>query len=278
MTNEYQRCFCIAVSNTGQPLAISGITQSSSGNIYVTSDNAITVSGAIQVLGTAGDVGLQAASGIAVNMPVTVPTNGIVALKTTAGDVSQDPTYGTITATALSAVATSGNVSLSNEANVVGTIAGSANNSATGFLFYDSTAFTVGTVVGVGNIPSVSGITSTGAVAGYGITLDAPSGPGGITIGASIDASASGVDINSGSAGIIQQSGTITGTQVSLVSGTSVGSSAAPVLTSVGSGGLSAGAYGGDASMSTIALARYWSNGINSHGVSVHQHHGNPDR
>jgi filamentous hemagglutinin family protein len=231
----------ISVSNTGVPLTIAdigslgyGIQQTSSGNIYIASDNAITVNSAIKVLGGTGNVGLQSASGIALNGPVTAPTvGGIVALQASNGDIVEDATVGQITAAAISAVASNGSVELNSEANAAGTIAGSANGSS-GFAFVNGNSFAVGTVSAVGNIPSATGITSPTGL-GFGVILQAPVA-GDITLSTPVNGGSTTVLVDAAGTVVQGVSGLITAGRLELDAGseTGIGSSAAPLLTDAG--------------------------------------------
>ena len=90
----------------------------------------------------------------------------------------------TITANAVSAVATAGSVTLTDEGNLIGTIAGSSGG-PNGFTFENNQSFTVGSVAQVGSgaitVPLANGITATGATATYSITMQTPT-TGDITI------------------------------------------------------------------------------------------------
>src|SRR5581483_4472594 len=133
----------------------------------------------IQLTGSAGDAGLSAGTGIAINGAVTVPTGSTVALLTATGDITQTSP---ITATYTSAVATAGNVSLNDGSNSIGTIAGSAGGT-TGFTFDDGIAFSIGNVVAVGSIPAVNGVTAANVSAGSNaVTLQTLSGSNDITL------------------------------------------------------------------------------------------------
>jgi filamentous hemagglutinin family protein len=231
----------ISVANTGVPLTIAdigslgyGIQQTSSGNIYVASDNAIAINSAIQVLGATGNVGLQAAGGIALNSPVTVPSvGGIVALQASNGDIIEDATLGQITAAAISAVAANGSVELNSEANAAGTIAGSANGSS-GFAFVNGSGFTVGTVSAVGNIPLASGITSS-AGSGFGVILQTPVA-GDITLSAPVNGGSTTVLVDAAGTVVQGAGGLITAGRLDVDAGseTGIGSSTAPLLADVG--------------------------------------------
>jgi filamentous hemagglutinin family protein len=227
----------ISVSNTGGPLAISdigslgyGIQQTSSGNIYLNSDNVVTLNNAIQILGASGNVGLQAAGGIVLNNSITVPAaSGTVALLAANGDIMQN--VGSISAASVSAAAPNGSVGLNDATNSVGTIAGSAANS---FTLIDGNSFTVGSVAGVGAIPSARGITSSGAL-GVGVVLETPSA-GDITLSAPVSGGSAEVMVYAPAGAIVQQTGgLITAGSLSITAGTTgIGSGAAPVLTNVG--------------------------------------------
>ena len=256
----------IAVSNTGGALAIAdlgglgyGIEQSASGNIVVASDNQITVNSPIQILGSAGNIGLHAADGLVLNSLIYAPSaGGTVALGSDTGDIVQT---GSISAAAVSAVASQGSVQLTGPANAVGTIAGAANGSQ-GFALTDGTSVTVGTVAAVGPLAAATGISSA-AASGGGVTLvtsnagdttasaahagsarvlvaaagGAQSGTGGdITIAATVNAGSAEVILDA--AGGVQQGtgGNIVAGSLSLAAGsaTGIGSAAAPLLTQVG--------------------------------------------
>jgi filamentous hemagglutinin family protein len=226
----------IVVSNTGGALAIAdigalgyGIEQSASGNILLTSDNQITVSSPIQILGSTGNIALHAANGLALNALISAPSaNGTVALESDAGDIVQS---GSISAAAVSAVAPQGSVQLTGSANAIGTIAGAANGSQ-GFALTDGTGVTVGTVPAVGTIAAATGIASAAALGG-GVSLQ--TGAGDITIAAPVNAGSAPVVVNA--AGAVQQGtgGNIAAGSLSLAAGsaTGIGSAAAPLLTQV---------------------------------------------
>jgi filamentous hemagglutinin family protein len=228
----------ISVSNTGGPLAISdigslgyGIQQTNSGNIYLASDSVVTANNAIQILGTSGSFGLQAAGGIVLNNSITVPSaGGVVALLAANGDIMQN--IGSISAASVSAVAPNGSVGLNDATNSIGTIAGS---SATSFSLIDGNSFTVGSVSGVGAIPSASGITSSGAL-GVGVVLETPSA-GDITLSAPVSGGSAEVIVYASTGAVVQATGgLITAGSLGITAGstTGIGSSAAPVLINVG--------------------------------------------
>jgi len=201
----------IVISNTGQPLTIAGITQNVSpnpGSIYVISDNAVTVSGAIANNNgnPASNIGINAANGIAINAAVSAPGN-TVALTTSAGNITESAA-GSITASSLSAYATAGYVALTSANNAIGTVSGYG---ATGFALTDSVALNVGYVGSVGTYgtaafiptPSSPGIFSNtggniGLQSATSISISAPlstsglialgAGSGNITQSASINA------------------------------------------------------------------------------------------
>jgi hypothetical protein len=228
----------ISVSNTGGPLAISdigslgyGIQQTNSGNIYLNSDNVVTLNNAIQIMGASGNVGLQAAGGIVLNNSIMVPSvGGAVALLAANGDIMQN--VGSISAASVSAAAPNGSVGLNDATNSIGTIAGSAANS---FTLTDGNSFTVGSVAGVGAIPSASGIISSGAM-GVGVVLQTPT-VGDITLSAPVSAGSAEVSVYAPSGAIVQQTGgLITGGSLNLTAGspTGIGSNVAPLLINVG--------------------------------------------
>jgi filamentous hemagglutinin family protein len=238
----------IAVANTGGALAIAdigtlgyGIEQAASGNIYIGSDNQIAVNGAIQILGSTGNIGLHAADGIVLSALISAPSaNGTVALESDAGDiveagsvsaalVSAAGSPGSVSAAAVSAVAPQGSVQLTGPANAIGTIAGTANGSQ-GFALTDGSGVTVGTVPGVGSLAAVTGITS----AANAITLQTANG-GDITIASSVSAGSGQVLLTA--SGAVQQGtgGLISAGSLSIAAGdtTGIGSAAAPLLTHV---------------------------------------------
>jgi filamentous hemagglutinin family protein len=205
----------IYISNTG-PLTITGtgVTQSSGGNIYIAADSDITVGSAINT-GSSGDVGLSSGGNIAVNAPITA--FGTVALLTTGGNITQDGNgagTASIGAASLSAVA-SGNVALNDLTNAIGTIAGSSGGSS-GFLFQNSTSFSVG------NVPAVGGSLSTGSF------ISSATGIGAGSLYPVYLASTNG-SINSAN------SATISGDSLQISAATGIGSLEFPLLTSVGS-------------------------------------------
>jgi filamentous hemagglutinin family protein len=201
----------IAVSNSGA-LAIAdigalgyGVEQAASGNIFIASDNQITVSDAIQIQGSAGSIGLHAANGLALNAQITAPSaGGTVALESDAGDILQT---GSISAAAVSAVATQGNVQLTGPANAIGTIAGTANGSQ-GFALTDGTGVTVGTAPAVGSIAAVTGITAAADPVALSAAGAVSQGNGGMISAGSLSVTAGGA--------------------------TGIGSAAAPLLTNIG--------------------------------------------
>jgi filamentous hemagglutinin family protein len=227
----------IAVSNTGGPLTIAdlgslghGILQTGSGSIYVVSDNALTVSGAVQILGATGNVGLRAANGINLNSPITVPAaSGRVALLSANGDIAQNG--GPITAASVSAVASNGGVRLTDQNNAISVIAGSSNGS--NFSLVDTGGFTVGAVPAIGTMPSVSGITAPN-VLGLAIVLQTPVA-GDITLDAPITAGTSTVLVGASGAVIQGSHGLITAGSLEVFAGSAagIGSSSAPVLANV---------------------------------------------
>jgi filamentous hemagglutinin family protein len=231
----------ISVSNTDAALTIAdlgslgyGIRQTSSGNIYIASDNAIAVNSAVQVLGATGNVGLQAASGIALNSSVAAATvGGIVALQTLNGDITEDTTLGQITAPAISAVASNGSVELNSAANAAGTIAGSANGGS-GFAFLNGNSFTVGTVSAVGNIHAASGVTSQTGF-GFGVFLQTPA-DGDITLSTPVNGGSTTVLVDAAGTVVQGTGGLITAGRLDVDAGsqTGIGSSAAPLLADVG--------------------------------------------
>jgi filamentous hemagglutinin family protein len=228
----------IAVSNTGGPLMIAdvgslgyGIQQASSGNVYVVSDNTLSVSGAIQVQGATGNVGLRATGGIAVNSPIAVSaSSGIVALQTSSGDITQGD--GAITAASVSAVASTGSVDLTNESNAIGTIAGSANG-ASGFSLVNGSSLTVGTVPAVGNIPAMTGVASSNGT-GIGVVLQTPTA-GDITLSAPVNAGSATVMVDASGAVVQGAGGLITAGSLDVDAGATagIGSSGAPLLVNV---------------------------------------------
>jgi filamentous hemagglutinin family protein len=264
----------IVVSNTGSPLAITdigalgyGIQQSASGNILLTSDNQITVNSAIQILGSAGSIGLHAANGLVLGALISAPSaNGTVALESDAGDIVETSSIsaaaalavapqggaharsisaaalsavvpqgntqtGSISAAAVSAVAPQGSVQLTEWGNAIGTIAGAANGSQ-GFALNDGMSVTVGTAPAVGALPAVTGISSAAA---NGVTLQTANA-GDITIASAVSAGSAPVLLSA--AGAIQQGsgGMISAGSLSMAAGsaTGIGSAAAPLLTQVG--------------------------------------------
>jgi hypothetical protein len=229
----------ISVSNTGSALTIAdigslgyGIQQTGSGNIYIASDNALTVSGAIQVQGAAGNVGLQAANGIAIAGPVTVNTaNGVIALRTAGADISQSA--GSVTAASVSAVASNGSVQMNDATNAIGTIAGVANGTS-GFSLTNGGEFTVGTVPAVGNIPAVTGIASSSGL-GYAVVLETLN-VGDITLNAPVNAGSGTVLITAAGAVAQGSGGLITADTLGVDSGgaAGIGSRSAPLLSDIG--------------------------------------------
>jgi hypothetical protein len=228
----------IAVSNTGGALAIAdvgapgyGIVQSASGNIIIASDDQLTVSGTIQILGSVGNIGLHAAKGLALSALVSAPSaNGTVALQADAGDIAQS---GSISAAAVSAVASQGSVQLTGSANAIGTIAGAANGSQ-GFAVTDGTGITVGTAPAVGSLAMATGITSA-ASPGGGVTLETANA-GDITIASAVNAGSGRVLLDAAGAVLQGPGGDITAGSliVAAESATGIGSVAAPLLTHVG--------------------------------------------
>jgi filamentous hemagglutinin family protein len=197
---------------------------------------AITVGtvGSISGISSSGNVALQAASGIAINSAITVPTaGGTIALQTSSGDITEDPELGQITAASVSAVASNGSVELTNGTNAVGTIAGSANGDL-GFSLVNNNSFTVGTVPAVGNISSASGITASNGL-GYSVVLQTPSA-GDITLGAAVNAGSSTVLVDAAGAVVQGTGGLITAGTLNLDAGSAagIGSSGAPLLANAG--------------------------------------------
>lgn|GEM_PF-3732684 len=224
----------VAVSNTGD-LTVSDIgtlgyglsQQAFTGSVYLNSSGALTVSAPVQVSGTTGNVALNAGTGISVDGAVSVPTGGTVGLLTSTGDITQSAP---ITATYASAAATTGNVTLNNESNNIGTVAISAGGTS-GIDFESGIAFSVGNVGGIGgSIPALSGMSATGVSSGYAIQMQTANGFRAITIGATVDGGSADVLINS-SAQILQSTGgQINANALSLVSAADVGSSSTPLL------------------------------------------------
>jgi filamentous hemagglutinin family protein len=238
----------IAVANTGGALAIAdlgtlgyGIEQAASGNIYIASDNQIAVSGAIQILGSTGNIGLHAADGIVLSALISAPSaNGTVALQSDAGDIVETASVaaavvlgvasqGSVSAAAVSAVAPQGSVQLTGPANAIGTIAGTANGSQ-GFALTDGSGVTVGAVPAVGSLAAVTGISS----AANAIALQTTNG-GDITIASAVNAGGGQVLLTA--SGAVQQGagGMISAGSLSMAAGdaTGIGSSAAPLLTHI---------------------------------------------
>ena len=156
-----------------------------------------------------------------------ITSSGTVALSA-GGDITQNS--GPITAPSVSAVST-GSVELSDPGNAIGTIAGSSGGMF-GFSLVDTIGFTVGTVSAAG-MPSVSGVTSTGAMS-YAVDLQT-STVGDIVVGAPINAAGGTVVLNS--AGNVTQGtgGLITANMLDAFAGGTIGigSSGAPLLTNI---------------------------------------------
>jgi filamentous hemagglutinin family protein len=194
---------------------------------------AITVGTAASVSGissSGGNVGLQAGGGIILNDSVTAAANGVVALQTDNGDITQNS--GSISAASVSAAAPNGSVSLNDPTNFIGTIAGSANG-ASGFSLIDGNSFTVGSVPAVGNIASASGISSPGLLA-IGVVLEAPTA-GDITLSAPVNGGNAQVLVYAPAGAIVQGSGgLITAGSLSISGNNGIGSIAAPLQINAG--------------------------------------------
>lgn len=133
--------------NIEQPLVISKVEQLNGGSIFIdTQDKALTVNGSVAT--GSGDIGLKGLGQIQINAPISA--SGTVALKSFGGSINEgtfEATTGSITANKLSAVSDTGDVTLTNPNNVVGTFAGIAPGTV---LFNNSIAYVVGPVPGVG--------------------------------------------------------------------------------------------------------------------------------
>ncbi len=149
------------------------------------SNATVTIAGGLGIGG--GNVALDAATGIAVNGTLSA-IGYTIALLTSSGDITESAT-GSVMASNLSATATTGGVVLTSNNNTVGTIAAMAGSS-TGFSFFNTSGFQVGSVGAIGGVPAVSAITATGApvaLTSYGGIVD----PNGFTVtGASLQVSA----------------------------------------------------------------------------------------
>src|SRR6202035_2844601 len=137
-------------------------------------------------------------------------------------------TGGSISAASVSAAAPNGSVGLNDATNSIGTIAGRA---ASSFTLFDGNSFTVGSVSGVGAIPSASGISSSGTL-GIGVVLETPSA-GDITLNAPVSAGSAEVLVYASTGTVVQNNGgLITAGSLSISAGSpaGLGSSAAPLL------------------------------------------------
>jgi len=227
----------IAVANTGLPLTAVVATQGAAGNVYISNNMAMTAgNGEFGIsVQSGGNVGLKAGGAIDVATPISA-AGGTVALYTTSGDITQEAT---ITANAVSAVATAGSVTLTDEGNLIGTIAGSSGG-PNGFTFENNQSFTVGSVAQVGSgaitVPLANGITATGATATYSITMQTPT-TGDITIAGPVNGGSLDVLINSAGALYQGNGGSITttgGLVLDAGSSNGIGVIGTPLVTNVG--------------------------------------------
>ncbi len=166
----------IVVSNTGQPLLMPNITELSSGSlgrIYIQTDEDMTIgsAGVTQNNGNPGaEVGLVASSGIVINGPIR---NGAysVGLRTTTGNITVGSS-GYVQASAFSASAPNGYVSLTSSSNAIGVIAGNSsgdfvvnNNVGTdvvGTVSFANSSF-LGSRTGISSISGNIGLQNTGS-------------------------------------------------------------------------------------------------------------------
>jgi filamentous hemagglutinin family protein len=225
----------IAVLNSsGSTLTLSGISanNSNSGGIFIGNNAPITISGS-GVYSTQGDIALVSTGGIAVNAPILTYSGGNVALQAATGNITQSFTGAGIKASGLSAVATAGYVALNSNANSVGTIAGSAGGY---FSFFNSTSVTVGSVAAVGTGSIAVGLQTGIATTAGNAYIGAAAGD--ITVANKIVTGSSNyVSLNSAGSILSTQSGGSDAIQTGTLylydytSGSSIGTSAAPLLT-----------------------------------------------
>jgi filamentous hemagglutinin family protein len=223
-------------SNTLQITTIGTVAgiSTTGGNIQLQSTGGIYVGRPLTA--SNGSIGLNSGGQIGIYQAMTA--SGTIALQATGRIYQTNGDPPTITAANLSAVSSTGYVGLSLDLNhITGNVAGRAggNNGegGTGFQFANNTGFSVGAVPAVGNIPAISGITSTNG------SINLYTSTGNITLAGQVNAGTSSIYVGS-NGGSILQSGTsniTTSGELSLFATGSIGTSGAgnSLLTNVNS-------------------------------------------